>query len=232
MNWIMRNAERFLYETHMHTSEVSGCADCTAVEQVRIYKARGYTGLIITNHFHGSNSYAVRGLSWGQVIGFNASGYYLAKQEGFKLGIDVFCGFEYHTDGSDFLVYGIPYELLLVHHDDGIMPLAQLSSFVRKNGGYIAQAHPYREGSWIPHPFPADPKLYDGIEVFNSTMPAEVNKKAAAFADQHGLVKQSGSDSHSKHIPFASGIRLTKRAESIHDIIGALKTGEAELIVR
>jgi hypothetical protein len=228
----MRSADRFIYETHLHTSEVSGCSDCTAAEQVRAYKTRGYTGIIVTNHFHSGQSYAVRGLPWEDTISFNAYGYQLAKKEGEKRGLDVFCGFEYHTGGSDFLVYGIPYELLLKHPETGGMPLERFSAFVREHGGYIAQAHPFREASWIPNPFPAKPEFLDGIEVYNSTMPDDVNKKAAAFAELHGLPAQSGSDSHRKNIPFASGIKLAKRADSIYDIINAIKSGTAELIVQ
>jgi len=41
----------FLYETHMHTSEVSACAVISAEQQVAAYKKRGYCGIISTDHF-------------------------------------------------------------------------------------------------------------------------------------------------------------------------------------
>ena len=36
----------YIYETHMHTSEASDCAECTAVQMADKYKAEGYTGII------------------------------------------------------------------------------------------------------------------------------------------------------------------------------------------
>ena len=41
----------YRYETHLHTSEASACAVFSAVEQVRSYKAAGYDGIIVTDHF-------------------------------------------------------------------------------------------------------------------------------------------------------------------------------------
>lgn len=41
----------YIYETHMHTSEASDCAECTAVQMADKYKSEGYTGIIITDHF-------------------------------------------------------------------------------------------------------------------------------------------------------------------------------------
>ena len=41
----------FKTETHLHVSEVSRCARLTAAEMVEQYRAKGYTTLIVTDHF-------------------------------------------------------------------------------------------------------------------------------------------------------------------------------------
>ena len=47
---------KFLYETHMHTSQGSACAHSTGEEMARAYHERGYTGIIVTDHFFNGNS--------------------------------------------------------------------------------------------------------------------------------------------------------------------------------
>jgi hypothetical protein len=222
---------KFLYETHTHTSPVSACADISPAEQVRAYIDRGYTGIIITDHFVNGNSTCPRDLPWKKRIEYFASGYIKAKKEGDKCGLDVFFGWEYNINGTEFLTYGLSVEFLLKHPEIEHLSAKQYCAFIRSSGGYSAQAHPYREGFWIANQYPVDPNFLDGVEVYNAGIPDHVNRKALDFAELHNLPMQSGSDSHHKNLPFAGGIALTKRAESIFDIIEAIKTKQAELIL-
>ena len=48
--------QRYLYETHMHTSEASACAGSTGAQMARAYKEAGYTGIIVTDHFFYGNT--------------------------------------------------------------------------------------------------------------------------------------------------------------------------------
>ena len=48
--------QRYLYETHMHTSEASACAGSTGAQMARAYKEAGYTGngsLFLRKYFGG-----------------------------------------------------------------------------------------------------------------------------------------------------------------------------------
>ena len=47
---------RYIYETHLHTSEGSACGHAKAVDIVHAYKDAGYTGIIITDHFFYGNT--------------------------------------------------------------------------------------------------------------------------------------------------------------------------------
>jgi hypothetical protein len=221
----------YKYETHMHTSEVSACAVSSAAEQVKAYKERGYAGIIVTDHFVNGNSTVPHDMSWNRRMAFFTIGYERAKAEGNRIGIDVFFGWEFSIRGSDFLTYGLEPDFLYKNSETEDMEIEEYSALVRRNGGYLAQAHPYRKAWYIQNYFPAPYEFLDGIEVFNPSMPDDVNEQAFMFAEKHGLAKQSGTDSHSAKVPFPSGVILDRRAKDIHDIINALKKKKVKLIV-
>ena len=223
----------FLYETHVHTSSVSACAVSTGTEQVRAYKARGYTGIIVTDHFFSGNIRYISTSRWDKKIEFFESGYNEAKKTGDKIGLDVFFGWEYTIYGSDFLTYGLGTDFLLANPRLGsTVRIEEYSRLVRANGGYLAQAHPFREAYWIHSPKAVDPDYIDGVEVINCNMTDSCNDKAFRFAKKNSLPMQAGSDSHEAGSYYGlSGIMLRKRAKNIHDIIDAIKNGTAELIM-
>jgi hypothetical protein len=225
--------EMFYYETHMHTFPSSACACASPSEQVAAYKGRGYTGIIVTDHFTNGNSGCSRGgvLPWEEKMAFFAQGYEDAKAAGDVCGLDVFFGLEFCVGEIEFLTYGLTPALLYNCPDLDQMGSRAFSAFVRKAGGYLAQAHPYRTAPWITKSEPVNPKLIDGMEVFNAgDIGKDCNSKAEKFARKHGIPMQAGSDSHLTVLPFASGIGLKKRAGDIFDIIEAIKKSEVTLI--
>lgn len=214
----------------MHTYPYSACAVSSPEECVRYYKSRDYAGIIVTDHFLNGNTGCPRNLPWEKQIKFFAQGYERAKNEGEKCGLDVFFGLEYSLNGSDLLIYGLTVEYLIKYKKFDSLDLKTLSAAVRAEGGYLAQAHPYRTAFWIPDPYPVSPDFIDGIEVYNASMPDSVNKQAMNFAKKHNLAKQSGSDAHQTHLRRPSGIILKRPAESIFDIITEIKQNQIELI--
>ena len=54
----------FRYETHLHTAEGSACASASGAEQARRYKAIGYDGIIVTDHFFNGNCAVTNFDSW------------------------------------------------------------------------------------------------------------------------------------------------------------------------
>ena len=215
----------------MHSSEVSGCAIKTAAAQVQHYKNKGYAGVIITDHFTNGFTNCPGYLSWNDKMRFTASGYEAAKKEGDKLGIDVFFGWEFTIRGSDFLTYGLDLDFLFAHPNIDRLPINEYSAVVRRNGGYLAQAHPYKDDYYVEYKFPVDHRFVDAIEVYNSSVPEYVNKKAFKFANKYDLPMLAGTDSHGRHGQFHSGIELNEKAESIFDIIEAIKSREVKLIL-
>jgi hypothetical protein len=221
----------FLYETHLHTFPSSACATAPPCAQVRAYKNRGFSGIIVTDHFTNGNSGCPGGLTWNEKMDFFIRGYENAKAEGDLCGLDVFFGFEFCVGDIEFLAYGLSPGILYQTPGLDRMGINDFSAFVRRAGGYLAQAHPFRKAPWITKSEPVDPRLIDGMEVFNAgDMGTDSNKKAEKFARLHNIPMQAGTDSHHEQLPFTSGIGLKKRAESIKDIIDAIKNGGVELI--
>ena len=158
------------------------------------------------------------------------SGYEKAKQAGDKYGLDVFLGWEFTVKGADFLTYGLDLNFLLANPDVDKLSIMEYSELVRRCGGFLAQAHPYRDEYYIEHNYPTKPDLIDAIEVYNSMDRKTANAKALAFAEKHDLPMQAGTDSHSIRERHYSGIALQEKAESIYDIIEAIKTRNVTLL--
>jgi len=219
----------FLYETHMHTAEVSGCAINSAEQQVVTYKSKGYTGIIVTDHFINGYSNCPKDLNWEQKMNFFVSGYSAAKKAGDRYGLDVFFGWEFTIRGADFLTYGLDIDFLLGFPGLDGLNIEEYSTIVRKSGGYLAQAHPYRDEYYIENPYPVAPHLIDGVEVFNAMDKKIANAKALKFATENDLPMQAGTDSHGRGDRFFKGVALKNKAKNIHDIINAIKAKEVRL---
>ena len=213
----------------MHTAQVSACAVSTAAEQVARYKDCGYTGIIVTDHFINGNSTCPRHLPWQDKMAFFAAGYEAAKEAGAECGLDVFFGWEYSLRGTDLLTYGLGMDFLLANPGMDKLSIQEYSALVRANGGYLAQAHPFRYAAYIQNPFPVQPEYLDGLEVYNASMPDEVNSQAFVFAKNNGLPMQAGSDAHNASLPYFAGVWLDKKANGVQDIITAVKSGRVKL---
>ncbi|MCL2187616.1 MAG: PHP domain-containing protein [Defluviitaleaceae bacterium] len=213
----------FLYETHLHTYPVSACGNASPEEMVRAYKSMGYTGFIVTDHFFNGNTGCPHNLPWEEKVNFFLTGYYAAKNEGATLDFDVFLGWEYAIQGSEFLTYGLTPDFLYNNPNLDKLDIKAYSKLVRKHGGYLAQAHPYRNAFWVKNPHPVAPHLIDGIEAFNASQDAKANASALEFANRHNLPIQSGTDAHSTKPRITGGIHLPCRAANIRDIVEAIK---------
>jgi len=213
----------------MHTAESSACGSSTAAQHVASYLAKGYTGIIVTDHFINGNSSCPRHLPWEEKMHHVIAGYLAAKKAGDEAGLDVFLGWEYAYHGAEFLTYGLGLDFLLANPGFDKLNPQDYSALVRKSGGYIAQAHPFRVRSYIRGNVAAAPEIIDGVEVRNASDDDETNRKALEYARKHNLPIQAGSDSHGVTNNL-SGIALKQRAGSIHDIIAAIKAREVEII--
>jgi len=216
----------YKYETHLHTSESSACAIDSAAEMVRAHAKAGYQGIFITDHFFNGNTSVPPHLPWEKRVELFCRGYENAKAEGDRIGLQVFFGWEYGYDHTDLLTYGLDKNFLLENPDVLKWGVKEYSEQVRRRGGFITHAHPFRQAFYI-NKIRLFPDFVDAVEVINAshTEPS-YNQKALQYANEHNLIRLSGSDAHSASRLFGGGVAFDRRIESAGDFISMLASGK------
>ena len=213
-------------EMHIHTSEVSPCADCTAAEAVRRCISRGYDGMVVTDHFNEDASRAMMKelATWQARVDFFLRGYRAAK-EAAPAGFMVLLGMELRFMGqgiNEYLVYGFDEQFLYDNEGIDRLDIKRFSELARMSGFLLAQAHPFRWGMALT---PA--KLLDGMEVYNgNSHHASHNDFAALWARKHGLLAIAGSDYHGGDTGDGmapGGIRLREPVREVKELVKAVK---------
>lgn len=214
----------YLYDTHVHTSQGSACGRATGAQQARYYKALGFQGIIMTDHFFGGNTAVPRDLPWEERIHRFCSGYEDAYAEGQKIGLDVFFGWEQAFAGDEYLVFGLDKAWLLAHPKMEHWTRRQQLEEVHRHGGCVIQAHPFRNRDYIHHIRLAR-QFADGIEVANVGNHAYNDLAALRYAREFDLLTIAGSDNH--HAAQGSevfGIALDQPLRSIRDLVEIILT--------
>jgi len=227
---IITAPKKYRYETHMHTKEASACAVSTGAEMVKAYYRAGYSGVIVTDHFFNGNSAVPACLPWKERVEMFCSGYENALQEAKKLDFHVFFGWEYSDNGADFLTYGLDRDFLLAHPDMLSWPIEKYLRIVRECGGFVSQAHPYRE-AWYIRKIRVFPEHVDAIEVRNAshTNP-RYDEQALELANKFSLCQTGGSDAHSADRLPGGGMEFDHELLTIEDFIQAVKKGTGRIL--
>ena len=228
----------YLYETHMHTSEGSACAHNTGSEMARAYAEAGYTGIIITDHFFYGNTAVDRKLPWSDWVEKYCLGYEHAKEEGDKLGLQVFFGWESGYQGTEFLIYGPDKQWLLEHPEIRDATVAEQFRLVHEGGGIVCHAHPFREAPYISE-IRLFPEYVDAVEGVNAShsSPAkrslhqpEFNERALLYAQEHNFPLTAGSDQHNTDMIWG-GMVFPRKLTDIRDFNRAVLNREVERLL-
>lgn len=217
-------SQQFLYETHMHTCQASACSDSPGRDYVQRYLDFGYTGIIITDHFHRGNCGVDRSLPWPDFVRQFVSGYEDARNEGEKRGLDVFFGWEENYEGDEYLIYGLDGDFLLAHPEMIHWTRKEQYDAVHAAGGCVVQAHPFRSRHYN-HGIFLSPFLSDGIEGYNAGNEMRWNSQAMRYARWTGMPVIAGSDNHHAAAMTAeklAGVVLDHRLQSIHDFVDVI----------
>jgi hypothetical protein len=216
---------KYLYETHLHTVQGSICGRARGRDYIRRYKDKGYTGIIVTDHFFNGNTAVNRDMPWKRWVEGYCRGYEEARQEGEKFGLDVFFGWEETFDGDDYLVYGLGKEWLLEHPEAAHWTVPQQYGEVRKYGGCVVQAHPFRDRAYIPRIY-LSPGWVDAVEAANGGNDPSFDTLAMCYAKSLNLPVTAGSDIHDTDQLDTGplyGVYLDKRMETIQDYVRAIR---------
>ena len=220
--------KKYVYELHLHTVQGSKCGISTGSEHVRRCADLGYSGLIVTDHFFNGNCTVPPELPWDEKVRLFAKGYEDAKQEGDKIGMTVWFGFEFQFGGNHYPTYGITPETLIAHPEIMDMSVKQYVSWVKSEGGYVTHAHPFR--------LPGSSVLrfcqeVDAVEILNTSRPDEENVLARDYATLFGIPSVYGSDCHNIKQIRRGSISSDEKFETIDQLFAAIKAGETENVI-
>jgi len=213
----------YLYETHLHTNQASACAICRGSEYIKVYRDLGFTGIMVTDHFFNSNTALDRRKSWSEWVNGFCSGYEDARNEGERRGLDVFFGWEETFDGDDFLIYGLDKAWLLEHPEMIRWTREEQFREVRRYGGCIVHAHPFRQHTYI-STLRLSPCFMDAVEAANAgNHDGAYDAMAMEYARILDLPVVAGSDAHTVEKagkdgwPF--GIEVPTKFSSVRDYV-------------
>ena len=192
----------YLFDAHVHTAESSRCGRMPGAEVAEFYAKKGYSGIIITDHFINGNTRSC-----------------------FR---EPFFGFEAGFEGNDFLTYGLGEEWLLKHPESPKLPLKEYLAMVRAEGAYVVHAHPYRRANYIKC-IRLLPDEVDAVEITNLCRPELDNRLAKIYAEAYGLPATAGSDAHTFEAVKDFVIGTDTPIESVADYIERIKQGRLTL---
>lgn len=226
----------FFYELHLHTAETSRCGRSPAREMVRVYAEKGFSGIVITDHFINGNSYASIPETWDEKMDAYLRGYDAAKEAGDELGIEVYFGVEYtHMggNGEDYLLLGLqPEHLYHELRDCDKWSIEYLCDAVHALGGIVIRAHPYRVAGYIAHAGIQRPGLnVDAIEVFNHGNATDTyNVQAQEMALREGKPWTAGSDAHEVAAAAGAFVGFMEKPKDYAELCSFIKEGRAYVI--
>lgn len=214
---------KYQIELHAHTSPASSCSQIPPEEMAEIYKGLGYDAVTIANHF----IFEYQGLSKEEVIDRFFDNFERAEKKGKETGIKVLLAAEirFTENDNDYLVFGVTRKMMEEIYDLLPYGIENFRKVYNMPESVFIQAHPFREGMEK-----VDPKLLDGIEVYN--MHPNHNSKvglAAVYAkEQCFSVITSGSDFHHpgrKH-EGVSAIRTKFLPKDTFELASILRSGD------
>ena len=217
----------YLYETHLHTAGVSKCAVSRGADYIAGYKDMGYSGIIVTDHFYNGNSALPKNLPWKEWVNRFYRGFEEAKEEGERLGFDVFFGWEETFDGcDDYLVYGLDKDWLLEHPQSRSWTRGEQYRAVKEAGGCVVQAHPFRQRYYISRVV-LSTGCVDAVEAANGGN-GDVSDDALAFryAKKLKCPITAGTDIHDASLIYGGelfGVYLNEKLNSIADYVKIIR---------
>jgi hypothetical protein len=185
----------FKLDLHVHAAERSACATSYEEDQIRSAIAAGMQGMAFTDHHALVPERRLAELN-DQYFPFH-----------------IYSGIEVTAEDEDWLVYG--FRDPQMERTD--WRYADLARAVRKGGGFIALAHPFRYSRSIQVSLEAYPP--HGIEVRSYNTPAGREKDIRYLATRLGMTLLTNSDAHS-----------TSRVGKFWNELPVLPANDAELV--
>ena len=205
---------------------VSQCGRVQPKDIVEMYKEKGYSGIVVTEHYspltYGLNSY----YKPQRLIDFYISSYEeMKKYETEDFSVIFGMELRHYATGADYLIFGIEPEWLRKQGNLMALNEKQVYKLMHEQGYLVFQAHPFR---W--YILRCNPNYIDGIEVYNGKCGAKTNFKALQWAIKTGKLMSSGSDFHTEEQLGRGGIITKEPIKNGKDLVRILKSRNYKLI--
>lgn len=220
MNFYKDIIKKYPYKTelHCHTSGVSKCSQITPTEMITSYKAEGYSGIVVTNHFY---PWQPTKAGYKKYVDDYIREYEILCEKGEVHGIRVYLGMEirFEENANDYLVYGIDTDFIRNSVSQKMKTLSDFVSEAKNDRNLILQAHPFRTGMQL-----MPPELLDGMEVYN--MHPNHNSRigfAAKYAEEICGVFTCGTDFHHTGQSALSALLTKEIPKDSYDVVNYIK---------
>lgn len=214
----------YKYELHCHTGIVSRCGRVEPKEIARLYKEKGYSGIVVTDHY----SPMTFTPNWNpqKQIDFYINGYKeMKKYEDENFSVMFGMEIRHYWSANDYLIYGVEEEWLRQQGNLLNVFEKKLYNMVHSQGYLIYAAHPFRVGRTR-----CNPEYIDGVEIYNGKTEKALNDKAYEWAKQTGRLMVSGSDFHTVKNLARGGIITDRQIKNNSDLLEVLRKQNFKMI--
>ena len=167
-----------------------------------------------------------RSLPWDEKVRLFCAGFEDALEEGLKVGLDVFFGWEQGYGDDEYLVYGLDKQWLLDHPEIEKCSRERQLTLVHEGGGAIIQAHPFRMRDYMKY-IRLGLRFADGAEVANKGNHPINDVYAYHYAQEFNLVMTAGSDNHNSRLVQSQdelyGVALDEKLHDIADYVALIR---------
>ena len=181
-----------LIDLHAHTSGISKCCRKDAPSVLEEAKRIGLNGIILTNHYQKNYVEDNNPKTFAEKY---IKEFDYTKALGDKLGIKVIFGIEVTMElypNIHMLVYGVDTDFVKRYPLIYDYTQKELYETVKKNGGILIQAHPFRNGTTV-----LDTRFLDGIEInCHPLYKKSYSKELIDIAVKEKLAVTCGGDYH------------------------------------
>ena len=221
----------YKYDLHMHSYPCS-VGGSPIRDHIDALIAKGYSGMVVTNHFFRGNNDIDKTLPWAEFVDAYWQDYLYGLEHARTLDFDLLFGLEEHVGGGlEILLYGITGEQIAAHPELATCEVEEYVDVIHSLGGLVYQAHPFRLRRYIPTPGPlACLDKLDGIEVYNAGNTPDQNESAQKLADDLGLACVAGSDGHGTQNAGRSGIAVAERIHTNEDLLRVLRSRDYTIL--
>lgn len=216
-------------ELHCHSLGGSVCGHATMDDIIDDYTAKGFGGVVLTNHYSSYNPVETSDeITLKDKVDKFFALYDDLKEKGAKRGLKVFFGAEIRIipTNTEYMLYGFDREFLYKNPTLYELTQKELFALAEKNGIFMYQTHPFREGVDA-----GNPKYMHGAESFNGHF-HHVNNNALAkkFCEENSLIEMVGCDYHDKDQPISSYALIPEYINDEKSLADYLMKGKAEFV--